>query len=72
MSEDLYHAAACFTAEHALMWQVWDAVGGIGHSEEKVIKLAQPDVRRKIVPIILEAQKKDAQAAEHIKRALSR
>lgn len=72
MSEDLYHAAACFAAEHALMWQVWGAVGGIGHSEEKVMKLAEPDARRKIVPIILGAQEKDAQAAEHIERALSR
>ena len=72
MSEDLYHAAACFAAEHALMWQVWDAVGGIGHSEEKARKLAERDVRRKIAAIILEAQAKDTQAAEHIEHALSR
>jgi hypothetical protein len=72
MSEDLYHAAACFAAEHALMWQVWDQVGGIGHSEEKVLKLAEPGVRRAIVPIIREAQEKDRAACEHIERALSR
>ena len=59
-----------FAAEHALMWQAWHTVGGIGQSEEKVRKLAQPDVRRSLVPIILEAQRKDLQAAEHIERAL--
>jgi hypothetical protein len=71
-SEDLYHAAACFAAEHALMWQAWDEMGGIGHSEEKVLRLAEPAVRRAIVPIVHEALAKDRAASEHIERALAR
>jgi hypothetical protein len=72
MSEDLYRAAACYAAEHALMWGIWDLVGGIGHSDDRVAKLAEPGVRRQIVGLILKARDKDAQAADHIERALAR
>jgi hypothetical protein len=58
-------------AEHDLMWRVWGLVGGIGHDDEKVHKLTDPDVRRRIVPVIHKAREKDAEAADHIERALA-
>lgn len=72
MAEDLLVAAACYRAEHDLMWQIWDLVGGIGFSDEHVKKLAEPSVRRQIAPLILQAQDKDAEAAEHVERALAK
>ncbi|NLS79656.1 MAG: hypothetical protein GXY76_20605 [Chloroflexi bacterium] len=71
MAEDLLRAAACYAGEHDLMWQIWDAVGGIGRSEDRVRNLARPEVRRKIAALIVRARDKDAEAAEHIERALS-
>ena len=38
---------------------------------EKVRKLAEPEVRREMVPIIHQARDKDAEAAQHIERALA-
>jgi len=70
MAEELLSAAACYEAEHDLMWQVWGFVGGIGRSDDHVKKLAEPAVRRQIVPLILQARDKDAEAADHIERAL--
>ena len=66
----LYAAASCCAAEHDLMWKVWGLVGGIGRGDDRVRKLAEPDVRRQIVPIIHEARDLDAKAAEHIERVL--
>jgi hypothetical protein len=71
MAEELYQAAACYAAEHDLMWQIWDLAGGISNPEAHV-KLVEPDVRRQIVPVILQARDKDAQAADHIERALKK
>ena len=67
----LYHAAACYAREHDLMWQVWRAVGGIGRSPEKARNLADPEVRRRIVPIIREARANDEEAANHLEAALA-
>jgi len=47
-------------------------VGGLGRDEGKVRKLAEPEVRRQIVPIIRAARDKDAEAAGHIERALAK
>ena len=52
------------------MWQIWGLVGGIGWDEAKVRKLAEPDIRRQIAPLILKARDKDEEAASHIERAL--
>ena len=68
---DLYAAASCCAAEHDLMWKVWGLVGGLGLDYDKVRKLAEPELRRQMVPIIHEARDKDAEAAEHIERALA-
>ncbi|NQT89517.1 hypothetical protein HQ560_22295 [bacterium] len=67
----LYAAASCCAAEHDLMWKVWGLVGGLGRDEDKVRKLADPDVRKQIVPIIHAARDREAQAANHIERALA-
>jgi hypothetical protein len=68
--ENLVHAAACYAAEHDLMWKLWGLVGGIGNPEA-YRRFADPAVRRQMVPIVREARDKDAQAAEHIVRALA-
>ena len=67
---ELYDAASCYAAEHDLMWQIWAQVGGIGHSPEKAAKLADPEVRRRIVPLIQEARAKELEATEHLEEAL--
>ena len=71
MIENLLHAAALYAGEHELMWKLWDLAGGIGNPEA-YIKLADPSVRREMVPIIRQARDKDAQAADHIERALAK
>ena len=68
--EDLYIAAGRLAGEHDLMWQVWNAAGGNGNPEAWN-KFAEPTVRRQIVPLILEAQAKDADAIAHLEHALS-
>jgi hypothetical protein len=72
MAEDLLAAAACYAAEHDLMWKIWGLVGGIGREEAKALKLAEASVRREIIKVILQARDKDAQAADHIERALAK
>lgn len=72
MSEDLYKAASCYAAEHELMWQIWDLVGGIGHGEDRVKNLAKLDVRKQIIPIIMQARAKDEEAIKYIENALKK
>ena len=69
--EDLYHAAAYFAGEHDLMWKLWELAGGNGNPEG-YRKLADPGIRRQMVPVILEARRLDAQAASSIELALSK
>lgn len=71
MAEDLLHAAACYAAEHDLMWKVWDLAGGNGNPEAWKF-FADPSVRRQMIPVILEARNKDEQAIEHIEQALEK
>ena len=68
----LYQAAACYAAEHDLMWHVWGLVGGIGRSPEKARQVADPDVRRRIIPLIRQARDLDEEAANHIAAAMRR
>jgi hypothetical protein len=68
--EDILHAAALYAGEHMLMWQLWDMAGGIGNPQAWR-KIVDPVVRRQMVPVILAARQKDAQAAEHLERALA-
>jgi hypothetical protein len=71
MIADLLHAAACYAAEHDLMWKLWDLAGGNGNPEA-FRKFADPAVRRAMVPIILEAGRQDAEATRYIEQALTR
>jgi hypothetical protein len=71
MAAELLDAAACFQAEHDLMWKIWNLMGGLGFEEAKVKQFAEPEVRRQMIPLIREARDKDAAAASHIERALS-
>jgi len=72
MAEELLAAASCYAAEHDLMWKIWGLVGGIGREEPKFMKLAEPSVRRQIVPVILQARDNDVEAVDHIARALTK
>jgi RNA polymerase sigma factor (sigma-70 family) len=72
MAENLSAAIDCYEAEHSLMWKIWGLVGGIGRSDEKVKKFAEPEIRRQIAPIILEARDKDAKAADYIEKVLAK
>lgn len=69
--EELFQAAAFYAGEHALMWKLWDLAGGIDNPEAYV-RFADPAIRRQMVPVILQAREKDAQAAEHIEQALAK
>ena len=70
MAEDLLHAAACYAAEHNLMWKLWELAGGNGYPQAYQL-FADPGVRRQMVPIIHEARRQDEQAALHLQKALS-
>ena len=69
MAEAPYRAAACYAAQHDLMWELWDLAGGIGHPEGFRL-FADPAVRRRMVPVILAARDKEVEALEQIEKAL--
>ncbi len=70
MARELEQAAACYEAEHDLMWKVWNLTGGPGWSDPQVMKLTEPAVRRAVISCIHESGDKDAEAADHIEKAL--
>jgi hypothetical protein len=67
---DILHAAACYAAEHDLMWEIWELAGGIGNQEAHRA-MANPNVRRAMAEIVRQAREQDARAADHIERALA-
>ena len=67
---EILHAAACYAAEHDLMWEVWELAGGIDNPEA-YRAMANPDTRRAMAEIVRQARDKDAQAAEHLEQALA-
>lgn len=69
-SEHVLHAAACYAAEHDLMWQVWELAGGIGNPEA-YRAMADPAARRAMADIVRRARDKDEQAAQHMEWALA-
>lgn len=69
MAEHLLAAAALFEREHDLMWKAWAAVGGNG-APDAWQPFAQPEVRRQIAALLLEAQTCDIDAAAHLEQAL--
>jgi len=68
-ASDLLHAAACYAAEHDLMWEIWELSGGIDNPSA-YRTMADPEVRRAMAEIVAQARDQDAQAAEHIAHAL--
>jgi hypothetical protein len=66
---EVLHAAACYAAEHDLMWEVWELAGGIGNPDAYQA-MADPGVRRTMAGLVRQAREQDARAAEHIARAL--
>lgn len=71
-AQEILHAAACYAEEHALMWKLWGAVGGIGQSPEEAHKLAEPEVRREIAKLVLCAHDKEVEAVDYLVQALQR
>ncbi|MFN2283314.1 MAG: hypothetical protein ACK2UQ_02765, partial [Anaerolineae bacterium] len=68
-TEHVLHAAACYAAEHDLMWQLWDLAGGIGNPDA-FRAMADPAKRRTMAEIVRQAHDKDAAAANHMEQAL--
>jgi len=71
LAEHLLGAARYYEAEHDLMWKIWGFTGGPARTDEGALNLAEPKVRRKMIPIILEARKLDEKAAALIEKALA-
>jgi hypothetical protein len=72
MTQELHQAAACCDGAAALMMKVTELQGGFDpHSVESARRLGDPAIRRRMVPLILQARDQDEQAAEHIERALA-
>jgi hypothetical protein len=70
LADGLLAGGTCYETEHDLMWDIWNLVGGIGFSDDHVRKLADPAIRRQMIPIIHQARDEDAKAIDHIERAL--
>lgn len=71
MAGDLLAAADCYSTEHDLMWQVWELAGGPSNPDAWR-NLARPEVRRRIIPVLLQARELDMEAVAHLERALKR
>ena len=69
-AEQLLATAACYKAEHDLMWEIWGIVGSNQRGPEQREAFLKPDVRRRIVPLIHQARDQDLAASNHIEKAL--
>lgn len=72
MADHLSAAADCYQAQHDLMWEIWNLMGGNDFSDDRVRQLAEPAVRQQIAPLILRARDKEAEAADYLERALAK
>lgn len=71
MAPHLLAAADCCVREHDLMWDVWNAAGGIGFDEARARKFAESQTRRAIIPLIHESQENYRRAAGQLRAALA-
>lgn len=71
MSEPLLRAASCFSAEHALMWQAWDLVGGNGHPQAWQ-RFADPVTRRELAVVVMASREKAAEGLHWLEDALEK
>ncbi len=69
VAEELLAAADCYTAEHDLMWQMWDLTGG-HDSGQAYLRFARREARRKAAALIGQARDLDQRAASYLERAL--
>lgn len=67
---ELLEAARCFNDEHDLVWAIWEFTGGMITNDVGAETFDKGYIRRRIVPLIRIARGRDAEAAEHIQRAL--
>ena len=70
VEEHLLAAAECYKAEHDLMWEIWGLVGGNQRGQEQKKAFLDPEVRRRIAPVIDQARDQDVAATQHIEAAL--
>lgn len=66
----LRQAAACFQAEHDLMWRVWDAAGGHGNPHAWA-QFARPAVREAIRGLIRQSQEQNRQGIDLLAHLLT-
>lgn len=71
VAKQILCAAACYADVHALMWKVWDAVGGIGQTMDRARRLADPAVRRSIAGLLARAREQEIEAVGHLTNALA-
>lgn len=71
IADHLWKAAACFDAQHTLVWELWRVGGGGGRSDEAARRFAEPQVRQACAAIIAKARDLDARAADCLDRALA-
>ena len=71
ISDELLAAAELYQAEGHLIQSIWDLLGDMSRPAERVRRLARPEIRCQMAAIILQAREKDAEAIQHVARALS-
>jgi hypothetical protein len=72
VADDLRAATQSLSDIGTMTWEIWGLAGGNAWTETQVRKLAESEVRRAIIPVILRAQEREKEAAAHIEKALSR
>ncbi len=69
-ADELRQAADCFSDEHDLVWAIWEFTGGMILNDEGIRKFGSSYLRGRLVPLIRLCRRRDAEAAEHIAKAL--
>jgi hypothetical protein len=67
---ELLSASTCFEEEHNMMWRILELAGGF-NNPDVCIKLIDQDLRIQIAEIVSSAGKKDAEALQHLEKAVS-
>jgi len=70
LSEPLLKAAAAWAAEHHLMWELWDSLGGIEEPDWRLF--CQPSTRRRLADLVRQSRAKYIEAAAQIEEAVQR
>jgi hypothetical protein len=70
MAGELEAAVDCYKREMAFLGKMHETTDGYIQSDEQLRKLGDPEAREQIAKLILQARDLDAEAADHIERAL--